>query len=116
MYARTWGETTRGINGEMVTVEVDVTNGMPAFEMVGLPDVAVKEARERVKAAVKNSGFRFPDTHITVNLAPADLKKMGPGWICPSPWESWLPNSMSHCRIPCPSLLENWLWMVPCGR
>lgn len=42
MYARTWGETTRGINGEMVTVEVDVTNGMPAFEMVGLPDVAVK--------------------------------------------------------------------------
>ena len=62
MYARTWGETTRGINGEMVTVEVDVTNGMPAFEMVGLPDVAVKEARERVKAAVKNSGFRFPDT------------------------------------------------------
>ena len=68
MYARTWGETTRGINGEMVTVEVDVTNGMPAFEMVGLPDTAVKEARERVKAAVKNSGFRFPDTHITCLL------------------------------------------------
>lgn len=60
MYARTWGETTRGINGEMVTVEVDVTNGMPAFEMVGLPDVAVKEARERVKAAVKNSGSPIP--------------------------------------------------------
>lgn len=83
MYARTWGETTRGINGEMVTVEVDVTNGMPAFEMVGLPDVAVKEARERVKAAVKNSGFRFPDTHITVNLAPADLKKDGAGLDLP---------------------------------
>ncbi|MEE0338852.1 magnesium chelatase domain-containing protein, partial [Acidaminococcus fermentans] len=83
MYARTWGETTRGINGEMVTVEVDVTNGMPAFEMVGLPDTAVKEARERVKAAVKNSGFRFPDTHITVNLAPADLKKDGAGLDLP---------------------------------
>ena len=83
MYARTWGETTRGINGEMVTVEVDVTNGMPAFEMVGLPDTAVKEARERVKAAVKNSGFRFPDTHITVNLAPADLKKDGTGLDLP---------------------------------
>lgn len=83
MYARTWGETTRGINGEMVTVEVDVTNGMPAFEMVGLPDVAVKEARERVKAAIKNSGFHFPDTHITVNLAPADLKKDGAGLDLP---------------------------------
>ena len=83
MYARTWGETTRGINGEMVTVEVDVTNGMPAFEMVGLPDTAVKEARERVKTAVKNSGFRFPDTHITVNLAPADLKKDGAGLDLP---------------------------------
>ena len=83
MYARTWGETTRGINGEMVTVEVDVTNGMPAFEMVGLPDTAVKEARERVKAAVKNSGFRFPDTHITVNQAPADLKKDGAGLDLP---------------------------------
>ena len=44
MYARTWGETTRGINGEMVTVEVDVTNGMPAFEMVGLPDTAVERS------------------------------------------------------------------------
>ena len=93
MYARTWGETTRGINGEMVTVEVDVTNGMPAFEMVGLPDTAVKEARERVKAAVKNSGFRFPDTHITVNLAPADLKKTEPDWICPSPWGCWRPKN-----------------------
>ena len=92
MYARTWGETTRGINGEMVTVEVDVTNGMPAFEMVGLPDVAVKEARERVKAAIKNSGFHFPDTHITVNLAPADLKKDGAGLDLP--WECWQPNSM----------------------
>ena len=73
MYARTWGETTRGINGEMVAVEVDVANGLPAFEMVGLPDTAVKESKERVKAAVKNTGFYFPDTHITVNLAPADL-------------------------------------------
>ena len=83
MYARTWGETTCGINGAMVTVEVDVTNGLPAFEMVGLPDTAVKEARERVKSAVKNSGFHFPDTHITVNLAPADLKKDGSGLDLP---------------------------------
>lgn len=83
MYACTYGETTRGINGEMVMVEVDVTNGLPAFEMVGLPDTAVKESRERVKAAVKNSGFHFPDTHITVNLAPADLKKDGSGLDLP---------------------------------
>ena len=83
MYARTWGETTRGINGEMVAVEVDVANGLPAFEMVGLPDTAVKESKERVKAAVKNTGFYFPDTHITVNLAPADLKKDGSGLDLP---------------------------------
>ena len=83
MYACTYGETTRGINGELVRVEVDVTNGLPAFEIVGLPDTAIKESRERVKAAVKNSGFHFPDTHITVNLAPADLKKDGSGLDLP---------------------------------
>lgn len=83
MYACTYGETTRGINGELVRVEVDVTNGLPAFEIVGLPDTTIKESRERVKAAVKNSGFHFPDTHITVNLAPADLKKDGSGLDLP---------------------------------
>ncbi len=66
-----------GINGYCVTVETDVYPGMPAFDIVGLPDAAVKEAKERVRAAVKNCGFGFPSRKITVNLAPADIKKEG---------------------------------------
>ena len=66
-----------GIGGYLVSAEVYITNGLPHFEVVGLPDAAVKEARERVHAAVKNSGFRFPVSRLTVNLAPADKKKTG---------------------------------------
>ena len=66
-----------GIEGFPVTVECYITNGLPAFDIVGLPDAAVKEARERVRAAVKNSGMRFPTGRITVNLAPAGQKKAG---------------------------------------
>ncbi|QOR36051.1 YifB family Mg chelatase-like AAA ATPase [Clostridium sp. 'deep sea'] len=72
------GCTVLGIDGFTVKVEVDVANGLPGFDIVGLPDTAVKEARERVKSAIKNSGFNFPDNKITVNLAPADIKKEGP--------------------------------------
>lgn len=77
MYAKTYGETVCGINGEEITVEVDISNGLPGFDIVGLPDTAVKESRERVRAALKNSGLIFPMTRITVNLAPADLRKDG---------------------------------------
>lgn len=66
-----------GIGGYEVSVEVYISNGMPHFEVVGLPDAAIKEARERVRAAIKNSGFRFPVSRLTVNLAPADKKKEG---------------------------------------
>ncbi len=66
-----------GIGGYGVSVEVYISNGLPGFEIVGLPDAAVKEARERVRAAVKNNGFRFPSSRLTVNLAPADKKKAG---------------------------------------
>ena len=66
-----------GISGYPVSVECFITNGLPAFEIVGLPDAAVKEARERVRAAVKNSGFKFPVSRITLNLAPADTRKSG---------------------------------------
>ena len=66
-----------GIGGYLVSVEVYITNGLPHFEVVGLPDAAVQEARERVHGAVKNSGFRFPVSRLTVNLAPADKKKTG---------------------------------------
>lgn len=66
-----------GIGGYEVTVEVNISNGLPGFDIVGLPDAAVKEARERVRAAIKNMGFKFPVSRITVNLAPADVKKAG---------------------------------------
>ena len=83
MYAKTFGETTCGINGEEIIVEVDISNGLPAFELVGLPDTSVRESRERVRAALKNSGYKFPMTRITVNLAPADFKKDGSGLDLP---------------------------------
>ncbi len=66
-----------GIGGYAVSVEVNISNGLPAFDVVGLPDAAVKESRERVRAAVKNNGFRFPPSRLTVNLAPADTRKAG---------------------------------------
>ena len=66
-----------GVGGYGVSVEVYISNGLPGFDIVGLPDAAVKEARERVRAAIKNRGFRFPVSRLTVNLAPADKKKAG---------------------------------------
>ena len=66
-----------GVGGYEVSLEVFISNGMPGFEIVGLPDAAVKEARERVRAAIKNTGFKFPVSRMTVNLAPADKKKAG---------------------------------------
>jgi magnesium chelatase family protein len=71
--------TLDGIAARQVRVEVDVHRGLPAFSIVGLPDAAVREARERVRAALVNCGFQFPLQRITVNLAPADLRKAGPG-------------------------------------
>lgn len=72
-----------GICGSKVTVECYISNGLPAFDIVGLPDAAVKEARERVRAAAKTSGLRFPTGRITVNLAPANLKKVGTHYDLP---------------------------------
>ena len=66
-----------GIDTYMIQIEADVSGGLPSFDIVGLPDTAVKESRDRVRAAIKNSGFKFPTGRITVNLAPADKKKEG---------------------------------------
>ncbi|MBE3595487.1 MAG: YifB family Mg chelatase-like AAA ATPase [Hydrogenibacillus sp.] len=77
MVVRVYGAAVHGIDGVQIGVEVDLSNGLPAFDIVGLPDSAVREARERVRAAIKNSGFQFPMKRITVNLAPADQRKEG---------------------------------------
>ena len=66
-----------GIEGYEVTVECDIAGGLPSFDVVGLPDAAVRESRERVRAAMKNSGLAFPARRITVNLAPAGTRKTG---------------------------------------
>lgn len=66
-----------GVEAPKVTVEVHLSNGLPAFNLVGLPEASVKEARERVRSALINAGFEFPMRRITVNLAPADLPKQG---------------------------------------
>ena len=72
-----------GLDGALVEVEVDIGHGLPSFTIVGLPDTAVNEAKERVRAAIKNSGGIFPLRRITVNLAPADLRKAGPAYDLP---------------------------------
>ncbi|HOZ36457.1 MAG TPA: YifB family Mg chelatase-like AAA ATPase [bacterium] len=72
-----------GLNCELVEVEADSINALPKFIVVGLPDVAVQESRQRVRSAVKNSGFPWPRGQVTVNLAPADLKKAGPSYDLP---------------------------------
>ncbi|MBT9140408.1 MAG: Competence protein ComM [Dehalococcoidia bacterium] len=78
MLASVTGCTVMGIEGRMVEVEVYLSAQLPSFDIVGLPDAAVREARDRVRAAIKNSGYKFPQQRIVVNLAPADLKKEGP--------------------------------------
>ena len=73
-----------GLTGFAVAVEADISGGLPAFSLVGLPDSAVRESGDRVRAAVKNLGFKWPDRHITVNLAPADASAS-------------LKRAISHC-------------------
>src|SRR5215470_7624178 len=72
-----------GLEGALVEVEVDLSNGLAGFMIVGLPDAAVNEAKDRVRATIKNSGCLFPYKRITVNLAPADLRKVGPAYDLP---------------------------------
>lgn len=83
MFAQVNGVTTCGIDGVKIAVEVDLSNGMPNFDLVGLPAMAVRESKERVRAALRNSRLVFPMTRITVNLAPADLRKEGAGLDLP---------------------------------
>ena len=75
MLAKVLSSAVIGIEAYLVEVEVDITPGLPSFTTVGLPEAAVKESKERVKSAINNSGYTFPDNRITVNLAPADIKK-----------------------------------------
>jgi len=83
MLAKVLSSAVIGIDAYIVEVEVDISQGLPSFATVGLPEGAVRESKERVKAAVKNSGYHFPSDKITVNLAPADIKKEGSAFDLP---------------------------------
>ena len=83
MLARVLSSAVMGIDAYIVEVELDISDGLPFFATVGLPDSAVKESRERVTAAIKNSGFYFPPSRITANLAPADVRKEGSAFDLP---------------------------------
>ena len=77
MYSKVNTCVLQGLDGWNVEVETDLSRGIPVFNIVGLPDVSINESKERVRAAIKNSGFEFPLSRITINLAPANLKKQG---------------------------------------
>ena len=83
MLSRVLTSAVVGIDAYLMEVEVDISRGLPAFTTVGLPEVSVRESKERVKAAIANSGYTFPDDRITVNLAPANIKKDGTGFDLP---------------------------------
>ena len=76
-FAFTYSRAEVGIEAPIITVEVDISQGLPQIQIIGLPEAAVKEAKDRVKAAIVNAGFRTPQRRVTVNLAPADLPKQG---------------------------------------
>lgn len=83
MATQVYSAALDGLDGIIVEVEADIASGLHRFTIVGLPDTAVQESRERVRTALKNSGFEFPRTRLTVNLAPADVKKEGPSYDLP---------------------------------
>lgn len=83
MLAKLFSGAVVGLDAVPITVEVDLSSNIPSFTIVGLPDKAVEESRERVRSAIKNSGAEFPGRRITVNLAPADLPKAGPSYDLP---------------------------------
>ena len=108
LYKCTWGDKmlskiysfgVNGIDGYMVTVETHVSSGMPAVDIVGLTDNAIKESRERVRSAIKNNSFTFPSSRITVNLVPADVRKSGTVYDVPIMLGKHRGNTQNQSRI-----------------
>ena len=105
-----------GLTGFSVAVEADISGGLPAFSLVGLPDSAVRESGDRVRAAVKNLGFKWPDRHITVNLAPADVRKTGPVYDLPLLLAVLTASGQLETRRRIPPSSANWRWTVRSAR
>ena len=83
MYSKVYSAAIRGVSMEIVSVETDVSDGLPCFDMVGLLNSEVREAKERVRSAIKNTGYLLPPKRITVNLSPADIRKEGSSFDLP---------------------------------
>ena len=98
-----------GIDGYGVSVEIDITRGLPTFTIVGMPDAAVRESRERVSAALRNNGFRIPGNRITVNLAPADIRKEGSSFDLPVAVGILLASGQAVLPVPADVLLSGEL-------
>ena len=98
-----------GMDGYCVEIETFISNGLPSCQIVGLPDAAVNESKERVRSAIKNSGMEFPLKRITVNMAPADIRKEGAFYDLPLPLEYFCPRDRwnRHFRWRTPPLLAN---------
>ena len=109
MLAKVLSGAILGIDAYIVEVEVDIAQGLPVFATVGLPDGAVKESKERVKSAIKNSGYDFPPKRITVNLAPADVKKEGAGLDLPIA----VVGILTALEVVSPKLLEDYILYPP---
>lgn len=115
MLAKITSGATVGLNATLIDVEVDIQDGLPAFTIVGLPDKAVEESKERVRSAIKNSGADFPTTRITVNLAPADLPKMGPAYDLPIALGILIAGGQISPKVTGLLFLANYLWMEVFG-
>jgi magnesium chelatase family protein len=83
MISKVYSITVNGLESSLIEIEVDINQGLPSFTIVGLPDQGIQESKERLRSAMKSSNFRLPTSRITVNLAPADIKKSGPCFDLP---------------------------------
>lgn len=122
--ALVYSRALSGMNAPLVEVEAHLANGLPHFNIVGLPDTEVKESRDRVRAAIIQSGFEFPAKKITVNLAPADLPKESGrfdlpiasaslphrGRLRPKNWRNTSLRGNWHCRGCCAPCAARWRW------
>ena len=115
MLAKTTSCAIVGLEGAIVEVEVDISPGLPSFTIVGLPDKAVQEARERVRAAIRNSNYSFPTRRITVNLAPADLKKEGPAYDLPMAIGILISSQQIYTDLSRSLFIGELRWMASCA-
>ena len=114
MYAHVVSLGVTGLDGYPVTVETHISGGLPKFAMVGLPDSAVKESSERVRSAIKNLNCPWPASHVTVNLAPADVRKTGSLYdLCSSAF--WRRSSTSHSQSRTRHFWVSLGWMAHCA-